>query len=93
MSAHALLIPELDEVIERGSPERRAKTLRRITTLFLDGAGQFNDDHLGLFDLVFNRLIVGAEVKLSVLGTGVVLTYGRDLRNGNNAFYGSVAQR
>jgi uncharacterized protein (DUF2336 family) len=64
MSAHALLIPELDEVIERGSPERREKTLRRITTLFLDGAGQFNDDHLGLFDLVFNRLIVGAEVKL-----------------------------
>lgn len=38
-----------------------------------------------LFDL-------GAEVKLSVLGTGVVLTYGRDLRNGENAFYGSVAQ-
>ena len=35
---------------------------------------------------------VGAEVKLSVLGTGVVLTYGRDLRNGKNAFYGSVAQ-
>lgn len=35
---------------------------------------------------------VGAEVKLSVLGTGVVLTYGRDLRNGNNAFYGSAAQ-
>jgi hypothetical protein len=35
---------------------------------------------------------VGAEVKLSVLGTGVVLTYGRDLRTGNNAFYGSVAQ-
>jgi hypothetical protein len=35
---------------------------------------------------------VGAELKLSVLGTRVVLTYGRDLRNGNNAFYGSVAQ-
>ena len=34
---------------------------------------------------------VGAELRLSVLGTGVVLTYGRDLRNGNNAFYGSVA--
>jgi len=34
----------------------------------------------------------GAEVKLSVLGTSVVLTYGRDLRNGKNAFYGSVAQ-
>lgn len=35
----------------------------------------------------------GAEVKLSVLGTGVILTYGRDLRTGNNAFYGSVGQR
>ncbi|HEY2471759.1 MAG TPA: tetratricopeptide repeat protein [Terracidiphilus sp.] len=34
----------------------------------------------------------GAEVKLSVLGTGVVLTYGRDLRTGNEAFYGSVTQ-
>jgi len=37
-------------------------------------------------------LDVGAELKVSVLGTGVVLTYGRDLRNGHNAFYGSVAQ-
>jgi tetratricopeptide (TPR) repeat protein len=35
----------------------------------------------------------GVEVKLSVLGTGVVLTYGRDLRTGNNAFYGSAVQR
>jgi hypothetical protein len=35
----------------------------------------------------------GVEVKLTVLGTGVVLTYGRDLRTGNNAFYGSAAQR
>jgi tetratricopeptide (TPR) repeat protein len=35
----------------------------------------------------------GVEVKLSVLGTGVVLTYGRDLRTGNNAFYGSALQK
>jgi hypothetical protein len=35
----------------------------------------------------------GVEVKLSVLGTGVVLTYGRDLRTGNNAFYGSAMQK
>ena len=35
----------------------------------------------------------GVEVKLSVLGTGVVLTYGRDLRTGNSAFYGSAGQR
>jgi tetratricopeptide (TPR) repeat protein len=36
---------------------------------------------------------VGAEIKLSVFGTGVVLTYGRDLRAGTNAFYGSAMQR
>lgn len=36
---------------------------------------------------------VGAELKLSVLGTGVVLTYGRDLRAGNNAFYRSAMQK
>ncbi len=35
----------------------------------------------------------GVEVKLSVLGTAVVLTYGRDLRTGNNAFYGSAMQK
>jgi hypothetical protein len=35
----------------------------------------------------------GAEIKLTVLGTGVVLTYGRDLRSGNNAFYGAVAHQ
>ncbi len=34
----------------------------------------------------------GAEVKLTVLGTSVSLIYGRDLRSGTNAFYGTAAQ-
>jgi len=63
MSAHPLLIPELDEVVERGSPERRTKTLERITALFLDGANRFNDDHVQLFDLVFSRLIAEIEAR------------------------------
>jgi uncharacterized protein (DUF2336 family) len=63
MSAHPLLIPELDEVVERGSPERRTKTLERITALFLDGANSFNDDHVQLFDLVFSRLIAEIEAR------------------------------
>jgi tetratricopeptide (TPR) repeat protein len=33
----------------------------------------------------------GAEVRFTVLGTSVVMTYGRDLRTGNNAFYGAAA--
>ncbi len=36
-------------------------------------------------------LDTGVEAKLTVLGTSVVITYGRDLRAGANAFYGTVA--
>lgn len=35
---------------------------------------------------------IGAEAKLTILGTSVVLTYGRDLRSGSNAFFGTVGQ-
>ena len=48
MAAPASLIPELEEVIQHGSPERRIQTLQRITTLFLDGADRFNEDHVQL---------------------------------------------
>ena len=57
------LIPELEEVIQHGSPERRAETLKRITAFFLDGASRFNDDHVRLFDEVFSRLISEIETK------------------------------
>lgn len=34
----------------------------------------------------------GVEAKVTVLGTNVVLTWGRDLRTGNNAFFGTAQQ-
>ena len=34
----------------------------------------------------------GAQCKVSVLGVGVTLIYGKDLRTGNNAFYTSVGR-
>ena len=34
----------------------------------------------------------GAEARFTVLGTGVVLTYGHDLRSGTNAVYATVAR-
>jgi len=40
--------------------------------------------HKWLFD-------TGPQAKLRVLGVGVVLLYGKDLRTGNNAFYANVA--
>ena len=36
-------------------------------------------------------LDAGVQIKVSVLGVGVALSYGRDLRAGHNAFYSSVA--
>jgi uncharacterized protein (DUF2336 family) len=60
---HASHIPELDALIARGSPERRVKTLERVTAFFLGGANRFNDDHVRLFDFVFSRLIGEIETK------------------------------
>ena len=61
MSASASLIPELEDVIQHGSAEKRAKTLQRIANLFVDSAPQFNEDHIGLFDDVLCRLVVEVE--------------------------------
>ena len=63
MSASASLIPELEDVIQHGSPDRRAKTVKRIANLFVDGARAFNEDHVGLFDDVLCRLVVEIEAK------------------------------
>jgi uncharacterized protein (DUF2336 family) len=63
MSVPASLLPELEEVVQHGSAEKRAETLRRITGLFLDGAPSFNDEHVALFDDVIGCLIEAIEVK------------------------------
>src|SRR6204780_2952737 len=63
MPAASSLIPELEDIVQHGSPRRRAQALRRITTLFLEGARQFNEDHVELFDHVFNLLINELESK------------------------------
>lgn len=64
MTVPASLIPELEEVIQHGTAERRAQTLRKIATLFLHGASQFNEDHVNLFDGVLTRLIDEIESKV-----------------------------
>lgn len=63
MSAPFSLIPELEQAIQRGSRERRVETLQRITSLFLDGAGSYNDRHVDVFDDVFVLLIEEIESK------------------------------
>jgi uncharacterized protein (DUF2336 family) len=63
MPATVSVIPELEEVIQHGSRSRRAETLKRITSLFLDGASRFREEHVELFDDVFGRLIDQIETK------------------------------
>ena len=61
MSAQDSLISELEDAISHGNDERRAKTLRRVTDLFVFGSGHFSQDHIALFDGVFNHLIAHIE--------------------------------
>ncbi len=63
MAAPASLIPELEDALQQGTPQRRADMLKRTTMLFLDGASRFNEDHVRLFDEVFGHLIAEIEAK------------------------------
>ena len=63
MGVPASLLPELEDVVQHGSAEKRAETLRRITTLFLDSAPSFNAEHIALFDDVIGCLIEQIEAK------------------------------
>lgn len=63
MVAVSSLIPELEEVLQNGDPHRHGEVLRQITTLFLQSAPRFNEDHVRLFDDVFGRLIEEIESK------------------------------
>ena len=63
MSASASVIPELEDVIQHGSQDKRAATVKRIANLFIDGSPHFSEDHIGLFDDVLCRLLVKIETK------------------------------
>ena len=56
------LIPELDDIVSRGDPKRRADAARRISELFLQGAASFRSDHVDLFDGVLTSLVPHAEL-------------------------------
>jgi uncharacterized protein (DUF2336 family) len=62
MTTAASLIPELDDIVRRGDPKRRADAARRISELFLQGAASFRPDHVELFDGVLTSLVPHAEL-------------------------------
>ncbi|MFB9261815.1 DUF2336 domain-containing protein [Bradyrhizobium erythrophlei] len=62
MTTAPALIPELDDIVRRGDPKRRADAARRISELFLQGAANFRADHVDLFDGVLTSLVPHAEL-------------------------------
>jgi uncharacterized protein (DUF2336 family) len=64
----ASLLPELEDMVQRGSAARRGEILRRIAALFLERASHFSEAHVQLFDDVLCRLIgeVDPEVRVEL---------------------------
>ncbi len=62
MSERASLIAELEDAISRGSRERSAVALRRITDLFTGKADRLNEQQVDLFDEVIVRLVEEIEL-------------------------------
>jgi uncharacterized protein (DUF2336 family) len=61
MSAQRSLMRELEDALSHGSDERREKTLRRVTDLFIFGSTHFSGDHIAVFDGVFSHLVANIE--------------------------------
>jgi uncharacterized protein (DUF2336 family) len=55
------LLDELQVTLAHGTVARRVETLRRVTDLFINGAIDYSDEQIGLFDDVFQCLIVHIE--------------------------------
>jgi uncharacterized protein (DUF2336 family) len=61
------LLDELQTTLAHGTVARRVETLRRVTDLFIDGAVDFSDEQIGLFDDVFQCLINHIETSAKAL--------------------------
>lgn len=56
------VIPELDDIVKNGTPEKRADAVARIAGLFLEGAPHFESQHVGLFDDILLGLVPATSV-------------------------------
>lgn len=61
------LLDELQVTLAHGTVARRVETLRRVTDLFLNGAVDFSDDQIALFDDVFQCLMHHIETSAKAL--------------------------
>ena len=61
------LLDELQSTLAHGTVARRVETLRRVTDLFINGAVEFSNEQVGLFDDVFQCLIDHIETSAKTL--------------------------
>ena len=61
------LLDELQSALAHGTVARRVETLRRVTDLFVNGAIDYSDSQIALFDDVFQCLIEHIEISAKEL--------------------------
>ena len=61
------LLDELQATLAHGTVARRVETLRRVTDLFINGAVDFSNEQIGLFDDVFQCLMHQIETSAKAL--------------------------
>ena len=61
------LLDELQATLSHGTVARRVETLRRVTDLFINGAVDYSNDQIGLFDDVFQCLMHHIETSAKAL--------------------------
>jgi uncharacterized protein (DUF2336 family) len=61
------LLDELQSTLAHGTVARRVETLRRVTDLFINGAVDYSEEQVGLFDDVFQCLIDHIETSAKML--------------------------
>ncbi|WP_291858268.1 DUF2336 domain-containing protein [Bradyrhizobium sp.] len=61
------LLDELQTTLAHGTVARRVETLRRVTDLFINGAVDYSDEQIGLFDDIFQCLIIHIEASAKAL--------------------------
>ena len=61
------LLDELQTTLAHGNVARRVETLRRVTDLFINNAVDYSDEHIRVFDDVFQCLIEQIEASARTL--------------------------
>src|ERR1700691_3521693 len=63
LNAASSIVDEVETAINAGSAEKRLKTIKRVTDLFLASAGSLDNEKIELFGVVLERLIKTIEIR------------------------------